>query len=390
MDNAYPLGDLPVATAKAVASNAAIMALESLDDCESASESEGDDNDHKSVFDDGPRFEDCSAKGCHESLISSEMPYHIDLHAILDFQDEIADDGDVRNDGTLQAEPGKYVETSAASGTTAESLPATAAAQRANVKGVKSQIRTRSPEFATSDARSSSAPPGQECPLPYRSAPKLSSDSSKSARIWKNTSIVESLKPAAQHRNGCENRRHPERGRERGQTFAGEVGLSTPVVHKNSRQAFLSRKPSKSIRSFLALFTVPESKRASPTASSEDGNREKKEFVKTAAGRRHRSPPNAKGTPTNTVRVVSEVPKRLGKAELGKYADEERMPDWLAVYLKQEWGVVQTGKQNILLYRCFVWPLMASRKDFSPCKASRAKPNHRICLSLRPLCTARV
>ena len=40
---------------------------------------------------------------------------------------------------------------------------------------------------------------------------------------------------------------------------------------------------------------------------------------------------------------MSEVPKRLGKAELGKYADEDRMPDWLAIYLKQEWGVVHKG-----------------------------------------------
>ncbi|CAK7264024.1 hypothetical protein SEPCBS57363_000861 [Sporothrix epigloea] len=352
MDNAYSLGDSPVVTAGLVAGNATFMAIESLDDSESASESEGDDNDHESVPDGGPRFEDCSAKGCHESLISSEMPYHIDLHAVLDYQDVIANDGHaVSKDDMLQAEPEKYVDVASASGTKAGSVPVTAAAKSVSVKEIKSQSRARSPEFSSSDVRSSSAPPGQERPLLYRSSPKLSSGSSKSARIWKNTSNVENLKPAAQHKNGCEHRRHQERGRERGQTVAGEVGLSTPVVQKNSRQAFLSRKPSKRIRSFLALFTGPDSKRAPLTASSEDGNWEKKESIKIAAGRRHRSPPGAKGTAPNTVRVVSEGPKRLGKAELGKYADEERMPDWLAVYLKQEWGVVQTGKQELLFYR---------------------------------------
>jgi hypothetical protein len=58
---------------------------------------------------------------------------------------------------------------------------------------------------------------------------------------------------------------------------------------------------------------------------------------------RHRHSTSAKPGTAKTIEAVSEVPRRLGKAELGKFADEDRMPDALAVYLKKEWGVRHEG-----------------------------------------------
>ncbi|KAK8110537.1 peptidase family C78-domain-containing protein [Apiospora kogelbergensis] len=40
--------------------------------------------------------------------------------------------------------------------------------------------------------------------------------------------------------------------------------------------------------------------------------------------------------------------KRLGKAELGKYAHEDKMPDWLVALLKKEGQVVETGVIGVL------------------------------------------
>ncbi|KAK8017609.1 hypothetical protein PG993_013935 [Apiospora rasikravindrae] len=40
--------------------------------------------------------------------------------------------------------------------------------------------------------------------------------------------------------------------------------------------------------------------------------------------------------------------KRLGKAELGKYAHEDKMPDWLVTLLKKEGQVVETGVIGVL------------------------------------------
>ncbi|CAK7267923.1 hypothetical protein SEPCBS119000_002794 [Sporothrix epigloea] len=237
----------------------------------------------------------------------------------------------------------------AASGTGFGPSPVPAAVKSTSLRGTRFRSRSRTPTAGdVSLARSSSAPPVRVQPLCHRSSPKKSMDSFKSARAWNQMGCREFFKPVADLDNGRERQRHPERSRERGGNVTAELGLSAPGMPKSSRQTSLSRKPSKRIRSILAYFTGSDSRKAPNRALLDEEPGEKNVSAKRPAGRRQRSPPSAEGPALNMVRVVSDTPKRLGKAELGKYADEERMPDWLAVYLKQEWGVVESGKISLL------------------------------------------
>lgn len=60
------------------------------------------------------------------------------------------------------------------------------------------------------------------------------------------------------------------------------------------------------------------------------------------------APNGASNGAPNGAPAPPKVRKRLGRAELGKYAHEERMPEWLAVYLKKEWGVCHSGTIPVL------------------------------------------
>ncbi len=60
-------------------------------------------------------------------------------------------------------------------------------------------------------------------------------------------------------------------------------------------------------------------------------------------GRRHPSPPPPPSSSASTS-LAGSIRKRLGKAELGKFAHERQMPDWLVELLRRDWGVKGSGK----------------------------------------------
>ncbi|CAK7204164.1 hypothetical protein SEUCBS139899_006918 [Sporothrix eucalyptigena] len=325
-----------------------IVAIGSPDGSESVSEDD-DQNDQEDANEE-PQFEDCPVDGCHESVIASEMAYHVDLHAALDYQNKPVDDSDVvSSDNAPETSSQRHLAATTASNTKANAKPATPTpVKKAN--GTPTRTRALSFDGMTSSkgARSSSVPPVQK--PPYRPTSRKSTDSSRSVNAAKLSGNTETRKApvpddenSERHRERREHQRNRERGRGPSRTHTGELGMSTPGVQSNSHQTFLSRKPSKTIRSFLALFAGVDPRRHSSHAGHEGRDKEK-EKANLHSGRRSRHSTSDKGSvPKAVAQVVSEAPKRLGKAELGKYADEERMPDSLAIYLKKEWGIVHQG-----------------------------------------------
>lgn len=305
-----------------------------------------DDSDSMSDNDEGKangesQFADCPVDGCQESVVASEMAYHVDLHAALEYQGKPVDDSDVVSKGKDNA----------------KSLAA--APKKANDSRTRAQALSFDGRAqGMSAARSSSVPPVQR--RPQRSASRKSTDSSKSVNAVKLSGARESRKVSVsappprddsreRHRERREHQRNQERGRGRGRVHTGELGLSTLGQNSSSHQTFLSRKPSKTIRSWLAMFSGVDSRKHAPSEEPERarGDRDKeKDKAIIPLVHRHRHSSSAKNGAAKAMEAVSETPKRLGKAELGKFADEDRMPDALAVYLKKEWGVRHEGERT--------------------------------------------
>ncbi|ERT02335.1 hypothetical protein HMPREF1624_00633 [Sporothrix schenckii ATCC 58251] len=297
------------------------------------------DNDERNGNEE-PQFADCPVDGCHESVIVSEMAYHVDLHAVLEYQDTPVEDSDAISKGK-------------------ESVKILAVAPKvANPPGTQARVlNIDGGEHGTQSVRASSVPPPER--RPQRTASRKSTVSSRSVNAVRRSDTKESREEVAstpqprddsreRHRERRERQRHHDlrsRGRGHGRIHTGELGLSTLGQSGGSHQTFLSRKPSKTVRSFLAMFSGDPRKRASSEQSDRRrGDRDKeKDKAVIPLVHRHRHSSNTKNSTAKAMEAVSEVPKRLGKAELGKFANEERMPDALAIYLKTEWGVRHEG-----------------------------------------------
>ncbi|CAK7240472.1 MAG: hypothetical protein STHCBS139747_001914 [Sporothrix thermara] len=302
-------GAVDVADA-AVLGTATVVAIGSPDGDSTSEDDDGKDG-RGGEANDELLFEDCPVEGCHECLLASEMAYHVDLHAILEFQNRIGDDSDSyisSADDAPGAETQNGGNASAASLTKISAKPAPAMSARcASCTGTRDEDRNRNraqnsdgSASSASSARSSPVPPQvQKCTL--RPSSRKSAGSSKSTKTVKFSGIAEASQVDDSHSDGHE-------------------------LHRERREHHRNR-------------TRGRGRGRNPTGEIEGWERDKTGLL---SGRRHRLSPSAKAS-FKDVEVMSEVPKRLGKAELGKYADEDRMPDWLAIYLKQEWGVVHKG-----------------------------------------------
>lgn len=262
----------------AAAAASAVVTTESPHNSDSTSDDD-DEVDEGGEAAEEDQFEDCPVDGCHESLLASEMAFHIDLHAALDYQDRPPGDTD--------------------------------SSKSVNSVQLSGAAETR--KTASTLVRSSPTRHGR--------------DGSRE-----------------RHRERREHQRSRKRGKDR--PHASELGLSTPRRQSSSHQTFLSRKPSTAIRSWLAIFAGAGPRKYPPLEEREQEKDKEKEKEKTTVSSVQKAghTPSSKGSSPKATAAESEGPKRLGKAELGKYADEERMPDTLAIYLKKEWGVRHQGE----------------------------------------------
>ncbi|KAK8067142.1 hypothetical protein PG997_013889 [Apiospora hydei] len=109
-----------------------------------------------------------------------------------------------------------------------------------------------------------------------------------------------------------------------------------------SRHGDGSSKQSNSVQQWKQILQMPDAnghKRRSPEFEAAEERPRKRLGV---------SGPDD-GKPTASLRLKPELTnRRLQKAELGKYAHEDRMPDWLVTLLKKEGQVVETGVIGVL------------------------------------------
>jgi zinc finger-containing ubiquitin peptidase 1 len=94
----------------------------------------------------------------------------------------------------------------------------------------------------------------------------------------------------------------------------GSSSAKSSSSHPDSKRSSRDSKNASAIQSWRQIFSMP-SKRPHHSSSPE---------------------PSSASQPSRK--------RRLGKAELGKYAHEKRMPDWLIDLLKKEWGVKASGE----------------------------------------------
>ncbi len=287
-----------------------------------------------------PRFAECPVDGCYETILEPEMAFHIDLHAALEYQ-ERATYGEEDANGATAPEDAQ---------TTPRTASATAINGSRGGQEARSGIDSTLAGAQTNGRSSTSRSGGQKRRVSFaRSAPDHAPqpNDADDARHRNRQS-----KSQEHHREQRERQREHQRSRGRHRSRQNdrrrntEAGKTTPDVHDGPQDATLSLKPANAIRSWLAFWAGgapakhhPASEGKSPAAPSKSSSKS----------------PVSEG----------DEPKRLGKAELGKYADEERMPDALAIYLKKEWGVSHQGRAFFVDSSLYDWPNSFLGRDHS-------------------------
>ena len=260
-----------------------------------------DTNHEQDADEEQLRFAQCPFEGCAEAVLADEMALHIDLHATLEYQKmPICKVGiDAPIDETYSDLP---------SDMDASTLPATSSTG-ANVLGSPAPSLT---EFHESDRRAeaTSSRPSSSRRRDDSTGPYLSEKENTNARPHHRSNSRRAQSLDGKHDS------HRER-RERHRT--GRDSASPHSVQQTKYNSSPRKLPTLSARPWWAVWAL---------------NAPRKPAVANGKGKEVLA--EIKNTPSQ--------PRRLGKAELGKYADEERMPDKLAVYLKKEWGICHRGE----------------------------------------------
>ncbi|OAA64623.1 DUF1671 domain containing protein [Niveomyces insectorum RCEF 264] len=331
---------------------------------------------------------DCPVRGCGETLPLAELAYHVDLHVALEYQESLGDEEDILNGVRV---PIDDTSRSASASTSDNRAEKTNGQEKPTTTITPSTKRNGGPTAGSTHPRSSSVPPASRPPQP---ASTVSTDSTRpprhtEARKRRSTltraSSTRESRPAnasehsyerkrrSSHARGSQtgrsdrargrgdrpdrsdhsidhrdhrdqrdqrdhrNRRHrrtrDERRRDRNRGHGSESDWRARAPADTSQTTSVTQKPSATLRSWLSVWLGLESKKAAAPRVASRSNADA-------------TPNNGKSAQPREASETKETrppPQRLGKAELGKYALEDRMPDELAIYLKKEWGVCDKG-----------------------------------------------
>lgn len=245
------------------------------------------------------RFAQCPVKGCTETVLADEMAYHIDLHAAIEYEQqplgEVAFDAPIEDTSNM---------------TTSKSPPRSGADSGLASPSLSSRFGFRNGLGQAGPSRSSSNHHHDDEHKTHRdsSAKQRKAGKEHSSFHHRNDSKTKNISSAdVKHDVHREHRERRERQRSGRETLA-------PHSTQQTKHAATSRRP------WWVVWTIRGSKKSAVA----EGKTKEVEVLSQA-------------------RTTPAPPKRLGKAELGKYANEERMPDKLAVYLKREWGICHRG-----------------------------------------------
>ncbi|EFX01200.1 duf1671 domain containing protein [Grosmannia clavigera kw1407] len=308
---------------------------------------------------------ECKVDGCHEVIDLAGMMYHLDLHAALDCQEDGHEDGHVDEPAEADGDASEPEAESEAEGRAERKVrgnsqkPPHSSSSYKSFKSPKSSHAENRASVRVSSRRRNTGGSSHEANA-NRSV-DVTADGNADERRRRHSQHAKhghKSRPRAHTVDGIashvDNDEHPrDRHRERRdrerthvhsrdhrrihshehdrehelETMTG-TGSPGPMARRFSRSSRPSWWPFRSVLEHRRDMSIGKSRRPVSVSSK----------VKDSSG----------GTAVSTAAVPAKPKQRLGKAELGRYAHEERMPDWLAVYLKKEWGVCHNGVIPVL------------------------------------------